>query len=160
MFAKLAAAVLIVTLGWGTARAEEPEKLALAVPTEVTEVATAGTWGAGDLSGVFRAVVLTVPAGDATQAHLVIQLMAVSADGTTQRVHKTVLVPQISAKKFPIAFVAVEDDATENEVTWRVTSYDANANTDLGSLVTINAGGGLTVKDAPKEDAPAAPDKK
>ena len=139
MYRKIAATLIVVGLSISTARAEDPEKLALSIPPEVTEVATAGTWTDGDQSGVFRATVLTVAAGDTTQAHLVLQLMAVSADGNTSKVYKTAVVKQISDKKLPNAFLAVEEDSTENEVTWRVTSYDASSDSDTGTLVKINA---------------------
>jgi hypothetical protein len=82
--------------------------------------------------------------------------MAVSADGNTSKVHKTVAAKKISDKKLPNAFLAVEEDGTENEVTWRVTSYDSNSNADIGVLVTVNAKGDVEVKDAPKEEDTAA----
>lgn len=153
MFRKMAATfvVAIATLS-STAKAEDASKLVLSIPAEVTEVATAGTWTDGDASGVFRATVLTSPAGDSTQAHLVLQLMAVSPEGNTSKVFKTVPVKKIDDKKLPNAFLAVEEDGTENEVTWRVTSYDSNSNADIGALVTINAKGEVSVKDAPKEE--------
>jgi hypothetical protein len=163
MYSKIAATLIVAGITISTAKAQEIEKLALAIPPEVTEVATAGTWSDGDLSGVFRATVLTVAAGDTTQAQLVLQLMSVSSDGNTSKVYKTVVVKQIADKKLPNAFLAVEEDSTENEVTWRVTSYDSNSNADLGTLVTINAKGEVQVKDAPKEEdttAPQADDKK
>jgi hypothetical protein len=142
------------------ARAQEVQKLALQIPPEVTEVATAGTWSEGDQSGVFRATVLTVAAKDTTEAHLVLQLMSVSSDGNSSKVYKTVVVKQISDKKLPNAFLAVEEDGTENEVTWRLTSYDASADADTGTLIKINNKGEVEVKEAPKEEgaapAPAA----
>jgi len=156
MYARIAATVIAACLAFSSARAQDAEKLTLSIPAEVTEVATAGTWSDSDVSGVFRATVLTVPAGDTTQAHLVLQLMSVSADGNTSKVHKTVPVKQIADKKLPNAFLAVEEDGTENEVTWRVTSYDSNSNADIGALVTINAKGDVQVKDAPKEEESAA----
>ena len=156
MYARIAATVIVACLTLSPVRAQDAGKLALSIPPEVTEVATAGTWSDGDASGVFRATVLTVPQGDTTQAHLVLQLMAVSSDGNTSKVHKTVPVKQIADKKLPNAFLAVEEDGTENEVTWRVTSYDSNSNADIGALVTINAKGEVEVKDAPKEEESAA----
>ncbi len=156
MYGKIAATLFVAFVALSPARAEEPGKLALMVPAEVTEVATAGTWSDGDQSGVFRATVLTVPAADTTQAHLVVQLMTVSAEGNTSKVYKTIAVKQISDKKLPNAFLAVEEDGTENEVTWRVTSYDSNSNADIGALVTVNSRGEVTVKDAPKEEDTAA----
>ena len=152
MYRKIAATLIVVGLSISTARAEDPEKLDLSIPPEVTEVATAGTWTDGDQSGVFRATVLTVAAGDTTQAHLVLQLMAVSADGNTSKVYKTAVVKQISDKKLPNAFLAVEEDSTENEVTWRVTSYDASSDSDTGTLVKINAKAAIDVRAAPKEE--------
>ncbi len=163
MRTKLAASIFVAFLALSPAKAEDAEKLALMVPAEVTEVATAGTWTDGDASGVFRATVLTVPLGDSTHAQLVVQLMSLSPDGTKTKVYKTVAVKKIADKKLPNAFLAVEEDGTENEVTWRVTSYDSNSNADIGALVTINSKGEVLVKDAPKEEdtaAQQAPEKK
>jgi hypothetical protein len=156
MFRKMAATFALAIATLSAANAEDAAKLALQIPAEVTEVATAGTWSDGEASGVFRATVLTSPAGDSTQAHLVLQLMAVSPEGNTSKVFKTVPVKKIDDKKLPNAFLAVEEDGTENEVTWRVTSYDSNSNADIGALVTINAKGEVTVKDAPREEDQAA----
>ncbi len=156
MFRKMAATLIVALATFSMAKAEDASKLALTVPAEVTEVATAGSWADGDASGVFRAIVLTVPAGDSTQAHLVLQLLTLGTDGSPNKVYKTVVVNKIADKKLPNAFLAVEEDGTENEVTWRVTTYDSNSNADIGALVTINAKGEVTVKDAPKEEDSAA----
>src|ERR1700758_501365 len=107
MYSKIAATLIVAGIIMSTAEAADIEKMALAIPPEVTEVATAGTWSDGDVSGVFRATVLTIPAGDATQAQLVLQLMSVSPDGNTSKVYKTVVVKQIADKKLLNAFLAV-----------------------------------------------------
>lgn len=161
MYRHIAATFIVAGITISAARAQDAEKLTLSIPPEVTEIATAGTWSDGDQSGVFRATILTVAANDTTQAHLVLQLMAVSADGNTSKVYKTIVVKQIADKKLPNAFLAVEEDGTENQVTWRVTSYDSSSNADIGVLVTINNKGKVDVKDAPKEeDNTPAEDKK
>ncbi|HZV22121.1 MAG TPA: hypothetical protein VE986_11320 [Hyphomicrobiales bacterium] len=162
MYPRLAVAFIAAFLALSGARAQDAQKLVLAIPPEVTEVATAGTWSDADVSGVFRATVLTLAAGDTTQAHLVLQLMSVSPDGNTSKVHKTVWVKKVADKRLPNAFLAVEEDGTENEVTWRVTSYDSNSNADVSMLVTINNKGEVEVRDAPKEEETAAqgPDKR
>jgi hypothetical protein len=156
MFRKLAATLIVAFATFSMAKAEDAGKLALAVPAEVTEVATAGSWADGDASGVFRAIVLTTPSGESTQAHMIVQLLTLGTDGSPNKVHKTVVVNKIDEKKLPNAFLAVEEDGTENEVTWRVTTYDSNSNADIGALVTIDAKGEVTVKDAPKEEDTAA----
>ncbi|MGO8778615.1 MAG: hypothetical protein ACLQKK_06850 [Rhodomicrobium sp.] len=156
MFRKMAATLIVAFATLSTARAEDAAKLALSIPAEVTEVATAGSWADGDASGVFRAIVLTAPAGEATQAHLVLQLLTLGTDGSPNKVYKTVTVKKIDDKKLPNAFLAVEEDGTENEVTWRVTTYDSNSNADISALVTIDSKGEATVKDAPKEEDTAA----
>ncbi len=148
-------AVLALGLSLSAAQAQEPEKLALAVPPEVSEIATAGTWSEGEQTGVFRAVILTTPANTTTQAHLVVQLLSLSDDGTEAKVAKTVYVKKISDRNLPNAFLAVEEDSTENEITWRLTSYDATSDTDTGVLVTVNAKGEAQVKDAPEAEDPA-----
>jgi hypothetical protein len=156
MFRKLAATLIVTFATFSMAKAEDAGKLALTVPAEVTEVATAGSWADGEASGVFRAIVLTTPSGESTQAHMIVQLLTLSTDGSPNKVYKTVLVNRIDEKKLPNAFLAVEEDGTENEVTWRVTTYDSNSNADIGALVTINAKGEVAVKDAPKEEDSAA----
>ena len=156
MFRKLAATLIVAFATFSMAKAEDAGKLALTVPAEVTEVATAGSWADGEASGVFRAIVLTTPSGESTQAHMIVQLLTLGTDGSPNKVHKTVLVNRIDEKKLPNAFLAVEEDGTENEVTWRVTTYDSNSNADIGALVTIDAKGEVTVKDAPKEEDSAA----
>lgn len=156
MFRKLAATLIVAFATLSTAKAEDASKLALTVPAEVTEVATAGSWADGEASGVFRAIVLTTPSGNSTQAHMVVQLLTLGTDGSPNKVYKTVLVNKIDDKKLPNAFLAVEEDGTENEVTWRVTTYDSNSNADIGALVTIDAKGVVAVKDAPKEEDSAA----
>lgn len=156
MFRTMAATLIIAFATLSSARADDASKFALSIPAEVTEVATAGSWADGDASGVFRAIVLTAPSGDSTQAHLVLQLLTLSTDGSPNKVYKTVVVKKIDDKKLPNAFLAVEEDGTENEVTWRVTTYDSNSNADIGALVTIDAKGEVTVKDAPKEEDTAA----
>ena len=87
---------------------------------------------------------------------MVVQLLTLGTDGSPNKVYKTVLVNKIDEKKLPNAFLAVEEDGTENEVTWRVTTYDSNSNADIGALVTIDAKGEVVVKDAPKEEDSAA----
>jgi hypothetical protein len=156
MFRKMAATLIVTFATFSMAKAEDAGKLALTVPAEVTEVATAGSWADGEASGVFRAIVLTTPSGESTQAHMIVQLLTLGTDGSPNKVHKTVLVNRIDEKKLPNAFLAVEEDGTENEVTWRVTTYDSNSNADIGALVTIDAKGEVTVKDAPKEEDSAA----
>ena len=156
MFRKMAATLIVAFATFSMAKADDAGKLALTVPAEVTEVATAGSWADGEASGVFRAIVLTTPSGESTQAHMIVQLLTLGTDGSPNKVHKTVLVGRIDEKKLPNAFLAVEEDGTENEVTWRVTTYDSNSNADIGALVTIDAKGQVTVKDAPKEEDSAA----
>ena len=156
MFRKMAATLIVAFATLSMARAEDATKLAATVPAEVTEIATAGSWADGEASGVFRAIVLTTPSGDSTQAHMVVQLLTLGTDGSPNKVFKSSLVGKIDDKKLPNAFLAVEEDGTENEVTWRVTTYDSNSNADIGALVTINAKGEVMVKDAPKEEDSAA----
>lgn len=156
-------AAIAIAITGSAALAQDIQKLAEAVPPEVSEIATAGTWTQGDTTGVFRAIVLTTPAGTSTQAHLVVQLMSLSEDGSEAKVAKSVYVKKVSDKKLPNAFLAVEEDNTENEISWRLTSYDAENDTDTGLLVTVNAAGEAQVKDAPKPSVlqPSAPaDKK
>jgi hypothetical protein len=144
----LAGAFAAVALA-SAAFAQDAEKLAATVPPEVSEIATAGTWNNGNLTGVFRAIVIMTPTPKSTQANLIVQLLAVGPDGVKTTVAKSIHVKKVAEKKLPNAFLAVEEDTTENEITWRLTSYDAQSDTDTGVLVSVNAKGETDVKDAP-----------
>lgn len=152
MFKKAGMILIAAAASASVARADDIDKLLQSIPAEVTEVATAGNWADGDLRGDFRAIVVDTPANGTIHAHLVLQVMAYGPDGISTRVYKTVPVKQINDKMLPNAFIAVFEDGTENQVTWQITSFDANSNADVASIVTINAKGEVEVKDAPKDD--------
>ncbi len=152
MFKKAGMILIAVAASASLARAEDLDKLVQSIPAEVTEVATAGNWADGDLRGDFRAIVVDTPANGTIHAHLILQVMAYGPDGISTRVYKTIPVKQINDKMLPNAFIAVFEDGTENQVTWQVTSFDANSNADIASIVTVNAKGEVEVKDAPKDD--------
>jgi hypothetical protein len=155
----IASLVLIGVMTWG-ARAEDIQSYVQAMPNVITEVDTAGSWSDEGKSGVFRAIVLIVPAGSTTEAHVVMQLLATNAEGTSWTVYKSVPVQQIADKKLPAATLAIEDNDTENEISWTVTAYDPKTGGDVNSSVKINAKGVVEVKDLPNEQPATAPEEK
>jgi hypothetical protein len=142
------AVAISLCLATAPAAAQDAARIAEAIPPAVTEIATAGSWRDGARAGVFRAVVVTAPAKSGTQVQLVLQMLEVAADGAAS-LTRSVPVTTLADKNLPNAFLAVEEDTTENEITWRLTSYDAQSDTDKAVLVSFNAKGQAVVKDAP-----------
>jgi hypothetical protein len=146
-----AGALLVLTAG-APVRADDAEKFAGQIPSEVTEVVTGGTWAEGDTTGVFRGIVVTSPAGkDASQASVIVQWLAMDKSGAAGKVVKSVAVKEVSEKKLQNAFLAL-DAENENELTLIITSYDAQKDEDASMQVKFNAKGQYEIMPTPKEE--------
>ena len=151
---------LIVTLyAWSSpaGAAEGTEKLAAAVPTEVSEVVSGGSWTDGGTTGVYRAIVV----GDGQRANIVVQMLSLENPTAVPKVVKSVLIKEVAEKKLANAFLAM-DAETDNEMTLIVTAYGAAADQDTSMHVKFNGKGTYEILPTPGEDAPtdAGPDKK
>ena len=133
--------------------AENTEKLAAAVPVEVSEVVSGGTWSANGTSGVFRAMVVATPAGE-PQANIVVQMLSLENATAVPKVVRSVLIKEVADKKLPNAFLAM-DAETENEMTLIVTAYGAGADQDTSMHVKFSGAGTYEILPAPGEEAPA-----
>lgn len=128
--------------------AEEPEKLAAAVPVEVSEVVSGGTWSTGATNGIYRAMVV----GDGQQANIIVQLLALDAG---PKVVKSVAIKEVAEKKLANAFLAM-DAEKENEMTLIVTSYGGGSDQDTSMHVKFNSAGAYEILPGPGEEPPAA----
>jgi hypothetical protein len=152
-------ALIVAVCAWGSpiSAAEDSEKLAAAVPAEVSEVVSGGTWSQGGTSGVYRAIVV----GDGQQANIIVQMLSLESAAAIPKVVKSVVIKEVADKKLANAFLAM-DAETENEMTLIVTAYGAGADQDTSMHVKFNGTGTYEILPTPGEEAPAGagPDKK
>ena len=156
-------ALIVTACAWGypVGAAEDTEKLAAAVPPEVSEVVSGGTWSASGTSGVYRAIVVATSGGDGQQASIIVQMLALENATAVPKVVKSVLIKEVADKKLANAFLAM-DAETDNEMTLIVTAYGAGADQDTSMHVKFNGTGTYEILPTPGEEAPidAGPDKK
>lgn len=105
-----------------------PDQIVAAIPTEVPEVHTGGSWQDGGAQGVFRTI--TVLSAKENMAHVFIQWISLKADNPVPEIAKTVLIKEISDKKLPNAFVTLEAEK-EGEATIIVASFDPATSKDF-----------------------------
>lgn len=151
--------MLVLALGVFTAApsiAQDAAKSAAQVPADVSEVVSGGNWREGDNSGVFRAVVVTTTDGQASQARVVVQMLAFEKGNPLPRIAKTISVKEVEEKKLPNAFLAM-DVENDNELTLIITSYDAEKDQDTAMMVKFDSGGKYEIVPAGK-DEPATGD--
>lgn len=133
----------------------DSEKLAAAVPVEVSEVVTGGTWSDGAANGIYRAMVV----GDGQRANIVVQMLATEAAPAAPKVVKSIAIKEVAEKKVPNAFLAM-DAEKENEMTLIVTSYGGGADQDISMYVKFHSTGAYEILPAPGEEPPVAEKKK
>jgi hypothetical protein len=104
------------------------EQIVAAIPTEVPEVHTGGSWQDGGAQGVFRTVTVLSPKDNLAQVF--IQWISLKADSPIPEIAKTVLIKEVTEKKLPNAFVTLEADK-EGEATIVVASFDPATNKDF-----------------------------
>ena len=104
------------------------EQIVAAIPTEVPEVHTGGSWQDGGQQGVFRTI--TVLSAKENIAQVFIQWIALKANNPVPEIAKTVLIKEVSEKKLPNAFVTLEADK-EGEATIIVASFDPATSKDV-----------------------------
>lgn len=140
-------------LGQPVSAAEDTEKLAAAVPPEVSEVVSGGTWSAGGTSGVYRAMVVATQGAGGQQANIIVQMLSIESPNTAPKVTKSVLVKEVAEKKLANAFLAM-DAETDNEMTLIVTSYGAGADQDTAMHVKFNGTDTYEILPTPGEEPP------
>jgi hypothetical protein len=149
-----AAILAVFALSTPALAADGPETFAAAVPAEVSEVVSGGTWSEGSVNGVYRAIVVATPTADGQEANVVVQMLSLESAEATPKVIKTILIKEIAEKKLANAFLAM-DAETENEMTLIVTAYGAANDQDTSIQVKFDGTGKYEVLPVGGEDAPA-----
>ena len=148
---------LAITTWTATAQAQgaakSPEQIALAIPTEVPEVHTGGSWQDGGTQGVFRTI--TVLSAKDNTAHVFIQWIALKADNPIPEIAKTVVIKEVTDKKLPNAFVSLEANK-EGEATIIVASFDPATNKDVAVAFKATKPGAYAATAVPEYNAGGA----
>jgi hypothetical protein len=119
------------------AQGRPADNLAAAVPAEVIEVQSGGTWQDGATSGMFR-VVTTVSGLDKDYgARVFIQWLAVGTADGQMRIHKSTPVKEFNDLKMPHVVVAFDSDVP-GEASIVLVSQDAERRRDV--LVSVRTG--------------------
>jgi hypothetical protein len=151
-FLRAAATLLLVAAPLSLAVAADAGKVADAVATEVSEVASGGHWSADGKGGFYRALV--VMAGDkAAIANVYLQWLSFG-DGGTPTIVKSVPVKEINDQNLGNASIEIggENDK-ENETTIFVSSYDLEEDKDISLLGKVTKPGVYTIEKVPAEGA-------
>lgn len=145
--------VLLIGLAAASpASADEAATLASAVPAQIAEVVSGGTWSEGESSGVFRAIVVSPYAGGS--ANVIVQMVALDKADAAPKVVRTVLVKEVAEKQLANAFLAM-DAETENEMTLIVTAYGAESEQDTSMHVKFDNSGKYEILPPMGEEDPA-----
>ena len=104
-------------------QARTPEQIVAAVPVEVPEVATGGSWTERKSNGVYRAVVVLSGADKEAAARVFLQWIVVKPDSLVPEVARTVAIKEVNDKKLSHAFINLQADK-EGEAILIVTSID------------------------------------
>jgi hypothetical protein len=146
---------IVLTFGLSAAAlpavAQEALKSVAAVPTDISEIVSGGSWSEGDNSGVFRALVVTTSDGQASQARVVVQMLAFEKASPAPKVVKTIAIKEVEEKKLPNAFLAM-DVENDNELTLIITSYDAEKDQDTSMMVKFDSTGKYQIMPQPKDE--------
>ncbi|NJM35759.1 MAG: hypothetical protein HC850_14870 [Rhodomicrobium sp.] len=135
------------------AEAQDAGAIAEAIPVEVAEVVSGGTWSDGGVNGLYRALVV-IPSSSGVQAHVFVQLVALQKDAAGAKVVKTIPVKEISEQIFSTAFLAM-DAETENEMTLIVTAYGSGTDQDTTMQFKFDGQGNYKSFAGPGEETPA-----
>jgi hypothetical protein len=135
--------------------AQDALKSVAAVPTDVSEIVSGGNWSEGDSNGVFRALVITNTDGKASQARVVVQMLAFEKANPWPKVAKTIPIKEVEDRKLPNAFLAM-DVENDNELTLIITSYDAEKDQDTSMMIKFDGTGKYEVMPVAKDES--APD--
>jgi hypothetical protein len=138
----------------GLAHADEVGKIFEAIPTEVTDVVSGGSWSKGAETGEFRAITVTQQVGDTTQASVAIQILVIDKATSKRKVKKTVPLKEINDKKLASADLAMNVE-NDNEVELSITYYDAEKDKDQELTAKCDSIGKCEIKEKPSDSKEA-----
>ena len=137
------------------ASANEATAISDALPVEVSEVISGGTWSNAGATGYYRAMVVTPrPAG---QAYVIVQMLAVEKQDAPPKVAKTISIKEVAEQAFSNAFLAMDADV-EDEMTLIITAYGTGRDQDSSIHLKFDAKGDYELLPALSEEAPAERD--
>ncbi len=115
-------AILTITGASGVAaQGRAPDAIAAAVPVEVPEMISGGTWRDDKQTGVYRALVVLSGSDRDYAARVFVQWISVRAEVGRPEVIRTVPLKEINDKKPQHAFITL-DTENDNEATLMVTT--------------------------------------
>lgn len=100
-----------------------PEAVAAAVPLEVPEIISGGSWQDGQNRGIYRAVVVLTGSQADFAANVVVQWIGSKGDGSKLEIVNAVPIADFNQKRMANAFLSLESDI-ENEVVIAISAYD------------------------------------
>jgi hypothetical protein len=158
--AGLAACVLLIGVGSATAQSTPAapkvsgDAIAKALPAEIPEVHSGGSWQDGGKQGIYRAVVTAVP-GDGA-ARVFVQWIALKAETTAGEIVATSEIKEVAAKRLPSAFINLEVEQA-GEIILIVASFDPGANKDSVLAFKASTPGKYVVTEVPQGVGSGAP---
>jgi hypothetical protein len=132
-----ALAALVVVTPPAPLAARGPESLASAVPAEVAEVVTGGTWIDGAMAGTYRVVTVVSGTDRDYGARVYIQWLQVRADTGRSQLIRTVPVAEFNELVMPHAVVTLETEV-ENRAAVLIAAEDMKAGRSV--LISVQAG--------------------
>ena len=166
----LALAVLLLSpLLSGTAMAQsDSSDIANALPAQIPEILTGGSWSNGNVGGVYRAVVVLSKARPAKpnllskvaqstkatneperKAEVFIQWISYENGRAHAKIVKSVSIKEFNEKQLRNAFLAM-DTLKDNEMTLLVTSYDESNDKDVAVSIKATTPGNYEPAEAVK----------
>jgi hypothetical protein len=133
----------LLTLPAGAAfAADKAGDIAAAVPVEVSELVSGGTWSENGRSGFYRAMVIT-PGGGASVA-VVVQRLWLESEQAVPQLAGSVPIKGMAEQSFASAVLAM-DAETENEMTLIVTAFGSGTDQDTAMQFKFDGAGNYVV---------------
>ena len=162
MFKSISRAIALLALALVPVTAasaqEDDAKIVGAVPTEVADVVTGGSWSADKQGGFYRALVVMTGTQETFSARVFLQWLALSETNPIPTVVASVPIKEVNDQKLANASIEIEgEESKDNEVTIVVSSYDFEEDKDINLFVKGTSPGKYTMAKAPKRAAPPSP---
>lgn len=162
MFKSISRAIALLALAlvpFTAASAQEDDaKIVAAVPTEVADVVTGGSWSADKQGGFYRALVVMTGTQETFSARVFLQWLALSETNPIPTVVASVPIKEVNDQKLANASIEIEgEESKDNEVTIVVSSYDFEEDKDINLFVKGTSPGKYTMAKASKRAAPPSP---
>lgn len=129
----------------GTAFAQDPVEMARNMPVEISEVVSGGIWAHGGMEGVYRALVILKPEGEAVIANVIVQQIAFQQAGQLPKLIKSIAIEEVLEKKLGNAFLSMNSES-EKGMTLIITSYDPEKEEQSALFVQFDDAGNYQIK--------------